>query len=222
MIKALLAGAMALALSGCMATLGQVGQAIMNPAIDEEMRIPTVNRAAIEAADLAAVMMISPSSNIATVGVAIQMREGRINYSSNDNRGVTLQGGLVYATLGLGTNLQAVRTQADDPLVTEAAVGAWPTEVTRTYVLSQRGTVYREIETRCTNVQGARAQIDVVGVMRDVVEVGEICKTAEGLRFANVHYLDVRSGRIWRTSQWTGPIQGNVQVDVIDQFDPDA
>lgn len=219
-MKSLIAASAVLALGGCLATLGQVSQAVLDPAAEPQLQIPTVNRAAIEAADLAAVMMISPSAGIATVGAAIQMREGRINYSANDNRGVTLDGGLVYATLGLGTNLQAVRTQENDPLVNEAPPDNWPAQVTRIYVLSQRGPRYREITATCIPQQGAGSRIDVAGVLRDVIAVSEICQTADGLRFANVHYLDAATSRIWRSSQWTGPRQGNVQVDVIEPFDP--
>ncbi len=209
-----------MALSGCLGTLGQVREAIMNPDPEVELTIPQVNRAAIEQADLAAVLMISPEAGIATVGIAIQMRDNRIIYNSNENRGVTLDGGLIYATLGLGTNLQAVTTQPNDPLVTEAKAGAWPSEVTRTYHLAQRGTQFAQITTTCRNQVSRQLQIDVVGANRRVTEVVETCKTAGGEAFNNVHYLDAATGRIWRTSQWTGPVQGNIQVDVIDQFEP--
>ncbi|PJI84930.1 group 4 capsule polysaccharide lipoprotein GfcB/YjbF [Yoonia maricola] len=220
MIKGILSASAVMALSGCLGTLVQVRDAILNPPEPVEMTIPQVNRAAIEQADLAAIMMISPTIGVATVGIAIQMRDGRINYSANDNRGVTLNGGLIYGTLGLGTNLQAVTTQSNDPLVTEARARSWPAEVTRTYHLSQRGTAFTKITMTCRNQVGRELVIDVVGVNRSVVEVVESCTTDTGDSVNNIHYLDAGSGRIWRTSQWTGPVQTNIQVDVIDQFEP--
>ena len=219
MIKGVFCAGLMISLSGCIGTLGQMRDAIMNPNEEAEMSIPRVNRAAIEQADLAAVLVLSPSIGLGTVGVAIQMRNGRIIYNSNENRGVTLEGGLVYATLGLGTNLQAVTTQSNDPLVTEARAGDWPDEVTRTYHLSARGPGFVQIMATCRNQVGRSLAIDVAQATRQVVEVVEICKTAGGDDFNNVHYLDAGTGRIWRTSQWTGPVQGNIQVDVIEQFD---
>ncbi|MEL7178587.1 MAG: YjbF family lipoprotein [Pseudomonadota bacterium] len=220
MIKGILSVGAIVALSGCLDTLGQMRDAVLNPDPEIEMTVPRVNRAAIEQADLAAVLMLSPTVGLGTVGIAIQLRDGRINYSSNENRGVTLEGGLIYATLGLGTNLQAVTTQSNDPLVTEARAGNWPAEVTRTYHLSQRGTDYQQITMTCRNQVGRSAVIDVVEANRSTVEVVETCTTDTGETVNNIHYLDAGTGRMWRTSQWTGPVQGNIQVDVIDQFDP--
>ncbi|MCK0095591.1 YjbF family lipoprotein [Yoonia sp. F2084L] len=214
--------AAALALSGCVATIGQVAQTILNPVEDAGMSIPNVNRAAIEEADLAAVLILSPETGIASVAVAVQKRESLLLYSSNENRGVTMNGGLIYATLGFGTNLQAVLTQAGDPLVNDTPAADWPPQVARIYQLAGRGPSFDTIETTCENRVGATSDIDVVGVTRPVVEVVELCQTADGAAFNNVHYLDQDTGRVWRTSQWTGPKQKNVQVDIIDQFDPNS
>ncbi len=216
-----MAGA-ALALSGCLSTLGQMRDAVLNPDPDVEMAVPRVNRAAIEQADLAAVLILSPKIGLGTVGVAIQMRDDRIIYSSNENRGVTLAGGLIYGTLGLGTNLQAVTTRADDPLVNDTKAQDWPSQVTRTYHVSGRGTSFAQIQATCSHQIGRTLTMEIVEANRQVVEVVETCTTDAGAAFNNVHYLDERTGRVWRTSQWTGPDQENIQVDVIEQFDADA
>lgn len=221
-MKPLLIGGVALVLAGCVGNLGEMTQSLINPAPEPEMAIPRVNRAAIEAADLAAVLMLSPEAKIATVGVAIQMREGRINYSSNENRGVTLDGGLLYATLGLGTNLLAVEAGGNDPLVSEARAEDWPAQVERTYYLPQRGLAPEVMTASCRVIIGEGSREEIVGVTRTVTQVVEDCTNDDGTRFANVHALDARTGRVWRTSQWTGPDQGNVQIDVIDQFDPSS
>ena len=220
MIKVVISAGLIMALSGCLGQIRQMRDAILNPEPEVEMVVQPVNRAAIEQADLAAVLMLSPTIGIGTAAIAIQLRDDRVIYSANDNRGVTLEGGLIFATLGLGTNLQAVTTQNNDPLVTEAKAGAWPVEVTRTYHVPQRGTAFQQITTTCRNQVGQELVIDVVDANRRVVEVVESCTAETGESFNNIHYLDARTGRVWRTSQWTGPVQGNIQIDVIDQFDP--
>jgi len=222
LIRVVFATSLAVALSGCLETLVQVRDAVLNPDPEVEMTVPRVNRKAIEDADLAAVLMLSPTIGIGTVGIAVQMRDGRIIYNSNENRSVTLEGGLIYSTLGLGTNLQAVTSQNNDPLITEARAGQWPAKVTRTYHFSGRGTAFDKIVTTCTNQTSTRADVEIASATRDVVAVVETCQADAGIGFNNIHYLDAGTGRLWRSIQWTGPVQGNIQIDVIEQFDPDA
>ena len=220
-LKTYIFGAAACALTGCGAVpFGDVAESIFNPEPEPELSIPNVNRAAIEAADLAAVLVISPATLIAAPAAASQLRGDLLVYKSNDNRNVTMRGGLIYGTLGFGTNLQAVLAQENDPLVNNTVAPDWPASVQRIYQLSGRGTRYTEIEASCGNQISKNTEIDVVGVTRRVVEMVEICETADGEAFNNIHYIDARSGQVWRTSQWTGPAQENVQIDVIEQFDP--
>ena len=211
--------AAALLLAGCATSIGDVKDALLNPPEAPEMVVPRVNRAAIEQADLAAVLVLSPTTGIASVAVAVQKRDAGIVYNSNDNRGITLDRGLVYNTLGLGTNLQAVVTQPGDPLVTGARPADWPSTVQRSYRLSGRGPTFDVINATCAVRVGDTAEIEVVGVTRRAVQIAEVCETEDGTAFNNIHYVNARTGQVWRTSQWTGPDQQNVQVDVIEPFD---
>lgn len=192
----------------------------MNPAEEEEFVVPRVNRAAIEAADLAAVMVQNPELRLVAVGVAIQKRGPLIVYSANDNRGVTMNGGLIYATLGFGTNLLAVKTQPGDPLVEDLRPADWPARVTRTYQIAQRGTTPAEYTATCQTQAGPSTTVAVIEVPRQVTQMTETC-TVPGLPdFTNLHFVDSATGRVWQSLQWTGPTQGAIQVDVIDQFEP--
>lgn len=217
-MRRIIAAAVILGLTGC-AQVNAVTQAILDPDATPEMNIPTVNRAAIEQADLAAVLVLSPSTGIVDVAAAIQARDDLILYSSNENRGVSMNGGLISASLGFGTNLQAVTAGPDDPLATNAIPSAWPNRTSRTYFLSQRGPDYQEISTSCSVVVGSASVIEVVGVSRQTIEIAENCATTEGNTFQNMHYVDPQSGKVWRTLQWTGPVQGSLQLDVIEQFE---
>ena len=209
----------ALALSGCSVSFTDLKDALLSPDTVPEMTIPAVNRAAIESADLAAVMILSPTTGISSVAVAVQLRDAGVIYNGNDNRGVTLQKGLIYQTLGFGTNLQAVLTTPDDPIALGTPPAAWPDTVTRTYLIAGRGTRYDEITATCQLTVGGATEITVVGVTHRVLEAVEQCETDTGESFNNIHYVDARSGQIWRSSQWTGPVQQNVQIDVIEPFD---
>lgn len=222
-MKSIIGATAALAMTGCGAVpVGDVVKGIFNPEPEAPISIPNIDRAAIERADLAAVLVISPSARIAAPAAAVQMRKSLLIYNTNDNRSVTMNGGLIYSTLGFGTNLHAVLTQQDDPLVNDTVAADWPDTVRRTYQLSGRGITFNEIVTTCESRVSKSTEIEVVEVMRAVVEIVEICTTDDGASFNNIHYVDASSGRVWRTSQWTGPVQENVQVDVIEQFDPNS
>jgi len=182
------------------------------------MSVPRVNRAAIEEADLAAIVVTGEKYGISVVAAAIQMRDGRIVYNANDNRGVTLQGGLVYTTLGFGENLQAVEVAADDPLVTRPKPEDWPARVTRTLRIAGTGPAYTALAVTCDIRRGVAETLDIVQARRETVAMTEICETENGERFANQHFVDPVSGEVWRSLQWTGPDQGYILVDVVEPF----
>jgi len=208
-----------LTLSACGSPLGSIAQAALDRGDASGPNVPTVNRAAVEQADLAVIIVNAPAAGIATVTVAIQQRGDLIVYSSNENRGVVMHGGLVYATLGFGTNLQAVITQQDDPLVANLRPAAWPEQTMRRYQIAQRGVNFGEITANCSVQVGAVQVIDVAGLDREVAPIKETCQTDGDLEFENVHFVDTATGQVWRSAQWTGPMQGILQIDIVEQFE---
>ncbi|MEM8536490.1 MAG: YjbF family lipoprotein [Pseudomonadota bacterium] len=209
------------ALSACGSPIGDIAQVVWdnrNAEEDAPAPPPRVNRAAIEQADLAAIVVTGERFGLTAIAAAVQKREDRIVYNSNENRGVTLQGGLVYTTLGFGANLQAVLVAPGDPLVEKLPPDAWPDRVSRTYLVSGRGPVFDRIDATCTIRRGDEAVIDVVRANRNAVALTEVCTTDAGERFVNQHFIDPSDGEMWRSLQWTGPMQGYVLVDVVEPF----
>jgi hypothetical protein len=219
LVKSCLCLAAFLTLSACGSPLGLIAQAALDREDATGPDAPVVNREAIKQADLAVIIVKAPAVGITTVTVAIQKRDDLIIYSSNDNRGVVMHGGLVYATLGFGTNLQAVITQQDDPLVANLRPAAWPETAARRYQIAQRGVDFAEITANCSVQVGPAQVIDVSGLDRNVAQIKETCQTNSDLEFENVHFVDTLTGQVWRSVQWTGPMQGTLQIDIVEQFE---
>lgn len=210
------------ALAGCGTPAGDVMGALWGARNTENAAgrtAPKPDRAAIAEADLAAIVATGQLYGITAVAVAQQMRAGRIIYRSVENRSVTLNGGLVFTSRGFGTNLQAVETAADDPLVTAMRPADWPDQLTRTYRFSARGPEFAALTARCEITRGQTvSEITVVEVARQTLPVTARCITADGQVFINRHFIDPDSGTLWRSLQWTGPDQGYLLIDVIAPF----
>ena len=61
--------------------------------------------------------------------------------------------------------------------------------------------------------------IDVAGLDREVAPIKETCLTDGDLEFENVHFVDTATGQVWRSAQWTGPMQDILQIDIVEQFE---
>lgn len=208
-----------LVLAGC--GVSPLGTAVIDAVIDgpdpQADRI-TVDRSFFEEQDLAALIVYSASSQIEAVGVAIQKRGTAITYAAAENRSIVMNGSLIQSTRGFGTNLQAVQTSADDPLMQQLGVQDWPERIERTYLFSGRGVDFEAIVVNCTVAIGEPQTVPVAGEDRTDPVVRENCVTDTGEQFRNTHLLDPQTGKIWGSAQWTGPIQGEISLQVIEPF----
>ncbi|MEO1637684.1 MAG: YjbF family lipoprotein [Pseudomonadota bacterium] len=223
LIRKVALGVVLVATAGCGSPVSDLAQAVWGARGGEEEAEPAPalrpDRAAIEAADLAAIVIAGEQYGVTAIAGAIQLREDRVIFNSSENRSVMLDGGLIYTTRGFGENLQAVETAADDPLVTKASPADWPDELTRTYLFSGYGPQFAPLIATCRISVGSDvAQIDVVEATRNAVTITERCTAENGSAFTNQHFVDPADGEVWRTLQWTGPKQGFILVDVIEPF----
>ena len=46
------------------------------------------------------------------------------------------------------------------------------------------------------------------------MEIAEYCDGPAG-SFENLHFADAAPGFVWRSTQWTGPKQGAVDVEIV-------
>ena len=65
---------------------------------------------------------------------------------------------------------------------------------------------------------GPVGSIEIVGMRHEVQTVTEAC-AGRDLQFANAHQVDVSTGFIWQSLQWTGENQGVLKYEVLEPLD---
>lgn len=213
-------------LSGCASPIGNAIISAASEAVGASdtpaataAAAPRINRAAIKEADVAAIYVSSADTGAFAVTVAVAKRRDGITYISNERRSVVMRGGLAATTRGFGANLQAVQTADDDPLVNETPAALWPDTTRRTYLFAGQGPDFVPVTARCRVAVAEPVTLDVLGVDRTGDAVVEVCRTDTGLSFSNQHIISPSNGKIWVSNQWTGPIQGMLTLQVIEQFE---
>jgi len=138
-------------------------------------------------------------------------------YQDNARRSITLQGGLITGTHGLGHNLAAVMTHPDDPVAHARPLGTWPDRHVRSYQFSIRASKDHDITVHCAFRRVAKERIEIVEQFFDVTRVEETC-TNGARTFGNVYWVEPDTGFIWRSRQWIGPLQELYTLEIIRPF----
>ncbi|MEM0991228.1 MAG: YjbF family lipoprotein [Pseudomonadota bacterium] len=149
--------------------------------------------------------------------VAQEVNGPYVIYRDSVRRGVTMAGGLVTGTAGLGRNVKAVKTQANDPVAVPTALSDWPARVTRSYQFSRRGAADFDITVTCSYAHIAEERVVIFEVFYILDRIVENC--TNGIRtFENTHWVDADTGFIWQSRQWLGPRQDQYLIKIIRRY----
>ncbi len=168
---------------------------------------------------VAAVRIEAPDTGLADVLIAIALEDDRLTYLGRSNRTVVMRGGLLVATHGFGYDPAPIETDGDDPIARPRPTAAWPDSYARIYRTWGMGPEGQRFDVTCTAKAGDMGTIDFVTPPVVVQRMSETCR-GSGIRFTNTYEVEPETGAIWRSSQWTGPQQGLVKVDIIEPFEP--
>lgn len=149
--------------------------------------------------------------------IALQVRDGPIGYATAQEangpyvvyqdaarRSVTILGGLITGTSGIGRNMKAIKNQVDDPIAVQTPLDAWPKRVDRNYQFARHSAEDFEITVSCGYQQISRERIEIFEIFYSVTRVVERC--SNGIRtFDNTYWVDADNGFIWQSEQWVGP-----------------
>ena len=183
---------------------------------DEEpaAKPPVFTREQLNAVPFATIALKDAEGNRSYV-VPVADNGGYLNYHDALRRSIIMRGGLITATQGLAYNMSAVRHAVDDPIVTPTPVAQWPGDVYRSYQFKLSGGARDfEITTSCVYTLGARERIEIVELFFDTVRVDETCSNA-ARSFTNTYWAEPDTGFIWRSQQWIGPRQEQMNVEII-------
>lgn len=142
-----------------------------------------------------------PKRKQVTTMVQIETNRGYETYGSSDRRTITLNGGILTATRGLGEDIMSVDVSRVAPLIRGAREGS-------AYRINRSldgENVTLEERTYC--------QIKI-GAPRDgLTEVLESC-VADDLSYQNAYYI-APGGRIIESRQWHSPLSGYVTIQQL-------
>jgi hypothetical protein len=175
---------------------------------------PGITRADIERTGTAAVRARLLSDERGTLLYGVVENGGVVAYASQLRQQVLLRGNKLVGTRGLGHDLLAATSSANDPLVRPTPPQAWPAQVERTFEFpahAPRGRMERYV---CRFEPGEVREIAILTVRHRGVEITEICEGEAG-SFENLHFADLATGFVWRSIQWSGPEQGPIDIEVI-------
>ncbi|CAN5702547.1 hypothetical protein BH23PSE1_BH23PSE1_04660 [soil metagenome] len=217
----LLAGA---ALAGCTsegvnpivgAVVGETAS-LLRPGRDEGPAEPprTLTREAIEAMGTAAIRGRALPDGPPTLLLASAANGPYVTYSSTLRQSLTLRASQLTGTRGLGHDLLSATSSGRDPLAQPTPPEAWPSQITRRYEFPAPGPRGRVAEYVCRcSFDETRSSASLTAEYTGV-EVSETCAGPQGT-FENLHFVEFGTGTVWRSIQWSGPLQGSIDIEII-------
>ena len=221
----------AVSLLVCAALLGACSDEGLNPivgaAIDEitpgeapaaPAKATRVTREAINRADVATIRIRLPGDKQPSYMSAASDNGGFVTYASAFRQSLTLRGAQVTASRGLGFDLLSATSSQPDPLVRPIPPDSWPATVRRSYEFPAWAPQGEIQSFECHYERGAVRDIVILDQPHRGVEISETCTGPSG-SFENLHFVDA-GGTVWRSLQWLGPRQGNVDVEIVLPYTP--
>jgi len=175
----------------------------------------TPPRAAIEQMNLALVQMNLEGEDVWPI-LQPQMRNGpRVVYANQTRQSLTLIESQVVGTRGLGWDLIAAQSSANDPLKRLTPPSEWPREVTRNYRFAGEGPEGDVLRYQCELKRDGEGQVQIAGTDFAVVRFVETC-VGDGQDFTNFYDADQQTGRVWVSKQWIGPRMPLLNLEILE------
>ncbi len=129
-----------------------------------------------------------------------------IHWVTEDQVTVTLRDGILIATRGLRGDLLSSSTLA-------RSGGAQGPEGTGTRLFDLRFGDHesKTLEMACEVVDLGAENLEIVELTYATRHLQERCDGASG-RIANDFWVDSRTGRVWQSRQWAGPLNGYIRI----------
>ena len=138
-----------------------------------------------------------------------------VTYANKLRQSLILNESQIVATRGLGTDMIAAESGANDPLKSLTPPADWPQTVTRAYRFAGAGPAGREMRFTCTLARAGAASITLAGTPIPVIGFQETCTGAEGT-FQNRYAADQTTGRVWKSQQFVGFDIAPVNLDILE------
>lgn len=169
----------------------------------------SVTRAQVDQSTVPLLRLTVGETNSQATAAELARNGDTATYFMATGQAIYLRGGLMTGTRGLGYDLMSM----DMPYRSVAAAlkGGSYTRVHR-YLNGENRTV--KLSATCSmqvKRTGTLTQLERQYSVRHVVET---C-TGEGVSFQNTYDLDARSGQVWRSRQWVGPVAEHAVIEQL-------
>lgn len=183
-----------------------------------------ITRAQIEAAGTAMIRARLATEASRSIMSAATDNGGYVSYISRFGQTVTMRGSLVTGSRGLGYDLLSLQPGAPDPVAQARPLAQWPASVARIYYFpGDDGPEGDPLQVTCSYAVGEQRKIEIIEIAYTGTQVEESCAGTDvdgtDIAFTNYHFVDSRSGMIWRSMQWLGPQQGFLDIEILEPFD---
>mgnify|MGYP000002156676 CR=1 FL=1 len=130
-------------------------------------------------------------------------------WRSEDNATLTLRGGVLVATRGLGDDLLSASA------LQVSGQGGAETSGARRYQIRGLDSGARTLVMGCTLVDLGAERIEIVELRHATRHLQERCEGGSGAEagvVVNDYWVDSSTGRVWQSRQWAGPTIGYLYI----------
>jgi len=160
---------------------------------------------ALAATDAPLILVTVPNRRAVTVMQELEQNRGYATYGTADRRSITMRGGLMTATRGLGNDIMSSRTDAVQALISARQNGIAAREMR--YLDGEDLTQVRQLT--CTiRITGKAARDDI-----PLTDVTEACE-GDGDAFENTYKVSDR-GTIVQSRQWHSPMNRYLEIQTL-------
>lgn len=129
-----------------------------------------------------------------------------VHWVTEDQVSVTLRDGILVATRGLRGDLLSASTLARDG-GPQGPAGQGP----RAFDVRTGDHAVKTLELACAVETLGPVALEIVEVRYATEHLQETCEGASG-RIVNDFWVDSRTGRVWQSRQWAGPLNGYIRI----------
>lgn len=144
-----------------------------------------------------------------------QSQGTRLYWISRDGLSIVTEHGRIVGTSGFPGNLTGGKTTTQDPLALPHGEG-WP-ELSLFRILDYKDDYGFGHSMKCTLQQAGPEEITVLGATFTAKKYFESCSVPTlKWSFENTHWMDSRTGFVWRTRQWVSPAHKKpIELEVL-------
>ena len=179
-----------------------------------------LTREKVEAFGLALIRGRIEGEDISNLLTGTAVNGEYVTYVSSFRQNITMLGTLVTGTRGMGGDLLAVRSDANDPVAHATPTADWPSMLTRDYRFPGVGPEGKTVSVTCNLTHAPDTTVTIVEVTYEVTPFTEVC-TGDGVEFTNTYLAQPDTGQIWQSLQWIGDTVGYVNIDVREPYTTD-